>query len=199
MTGDPPSEPMDLDAIFRDGLPTIEGPMLRLRAMVPADRAAVFELYRDKEAVRFGFSPKMDEAADADAVIAETARLASARTLFHWGVARTTDDVIVGHATLLSLAPAHRRAEVGYSIEKSQWGRGLGTLAVELLIGFAFDTLGLRRLEADVDPRNVGSLRVLEKHGFQREGYLRKRWELAGEVQDGIFFGLLREEWSRPL
>jgi RimJ/RimL family protein N-acetyltransferase len=45
-----------------------------------------------------------------------------------------------------------------------------------------------------VDPRNVGSLRVLEKLGFRREGYLRERWELAGEIQDSVVFGLLRHE-----
>jgi RimJ/RimL family protein N-acetyltransferase len=55
----------------------------------------------------------------------------------------------------------------------------------------------LRRLEADVDPRNAGSIRTLERLGFQREGFLRERWHVNGEIQDAIFYGLLRREWLK--
>lgn len=187
---------MDLEAHFRHGFPVLEGERVLLRGFRPADRDDVFALYADKEAVRFGYAPKMDQLSDADHVISETARLARERELFHFGVARREDDRIIGHATLFDITPAHRRAELGYSIVKTSWGRGLGTEAAGVLIGFAFTQLDLRRIEADVDPRNIGSIRVLEKHGFRREGYLRERWELAGEIQDGVMFGLLRREWT---
>ena len=72
----------------------------------------------------------------------------------------------------------------------------MATEAVELLLGFAFERLGLHRLEADADPQNVGSLRVLERQGFRREGYLRERWHTLGQVQDAVFLGLLRREWK---
>ena len=53
----------------------------------------------------------------------------------------------------------------------------------------------LRRLEADVDPRNQGSLNTLEALGFRREGSLRQRWQVAGELQDSVLMGLLASEW----
>lgn len=177
------------------GLPCVEGPRVRLRAA--ADARAVYELYADKVATRFGYSPKLDSLGDAARLIEQWSDLARQRVLFHWGVARASDDHLLGHATLFKLEQEHRRAEIGYSIRRDHWGQGLGTEAVALLIGFAFDRLDLRRVEADVDPRNSGSIRVLEKLGFQREGYMRERWELGGEIQDGIFYGLLRREW-RP-
>ena len=65
-----------------------------------------------------------------------------------------------------------------------------------MLLDFAFRDLGLRRLEADVDPRNAASIRSLERLAFRREGYLRERWCVGGEVQDAIFYGLLRREWE---
>jgi RimJ/RimL family protein N-acetyltransferase len=71
--------------------------------------------------------------------------------------------------------------------------------ALTLLFAFAFGELRLRRLEADVDPRNAASIRSLERLGFRREGYLRERWCVNGEIQDALFYGLLRREWEeRP-
>jgi RimJ/RimL family protein N-acetyltransferase len=57
--------------------------------------------------------------------------------------------------------------------------------------------MGLRRLEADVDPRNTASIHTLERLGFQREGFLRERWQVNGEIQDALFYGLLRREWLK--
>ena len=63
-----------------------------------------------------------------------------------------------------------------------------------ILIKYAFNELGLRRLEADVDPHNIACLKSLEALGFKREGYLRQRWQVAGELQDSVILGLLRSE-----
>jgi RimJ/RimL family protein N-acetyltransferase len=69
--------------------------------------------------------------------------------------------------------------------------------ALDATLGFAFDTLDMRRIEADVDPRNIASVRALERLGFQREGFLRERWQVDGEIQDALFYGLLRGQWIR--
>jgi RimJ/RimL family protein N-acetyltransferase len=64
------------------------------------------------------------------------------------------------------------------------------------MIQFTFERLDLRRIEADADPRNAASIRVLERLGFQREGLLRERYIQLGEVQDAMMFGLLRRDWD---
>ena len=53
----------------------------------------------------------------------------------------------------------------------------------------------VRRIEVDVDPRNLPSLRTLEALGFLREGYLRQRWQVGGELQDSVLMGLLANDW----
>jgi ribosomal-protein-alanine N-acetyltransferase len=63
------------------------------------------------------------------------------------------------------------------------------------LLKYAFEVLDLHRIEADVDPRNAASIKTLERLGFQREGYLRERWQINGQIQDAFFYGLLRHEW----
>jgi RimJ/RimL family protein N-acetyltransferase len=69
--------------------------------------------------------------------------------------------------------------------------------ALRLLVDFAFGSLGLHRLEADVDPRNGPSLRLLERLGFRREGLLRERYHAQGEIQDSVILGLLAPEWQQ--
>jgi RimJ/RimL family protein N-acetyltransferase len=54
----------------------------------------------------------------------------------------------------------------------------------------------MRRLEAQIDPRNTASAKVLERLGFRQEGFLRERWILRGEVSDGGIYGLLAAEWT---
>lgn len=187
----------DEEVIFGDGFPVIRSSKLLLRGPKDRDVEDVFALYSDKEATRFGYSPKMDNLDDARTVMTQVVELARERKLYHWFIATQQDDRVVGHATLFQWVRDQRRAEIGYSVHKDLWGRGVATEATGALLGFAFDTLGLRRIEADVDPRNAGSIRVLEKLGFEREGYLRERWELQGEIQDAILFGLLQRGWKR--
>ena len=67
---------------------------------------------------------------------------------------------------------------------------------LKAVLNYAFDVLNLHRIEADVDPRNDASVRTLERLGFQREGYLRERWQVNGEIQDAFFYGLLRPDWE---
>jgi RimJ/RimL family protein N-acetyltransferase len=69
--------------------------------------------------------------------------------------------------------------------------------AIAALLDLAFGRLGLNRIEADVDPRNERSLAVLERLGFRREGLLRERHIVAGEIQDSVMLGLLARQW-RP-
>jgi RimJ/RimL family protein N-acetyltransferase len=68
------------------------------------------------------------------------------------------------------------RAEIGYSLDPKFQGQGLASEALRLALAHAFDTLRYRRVEADVDPRNVPSCRLLERLGFRLEGLLRARW-----------------------
>jgi RimJ/RimL family protein N-acetyltransferase len=103
---------------------------------------------------------------------------------------------VFGTCTLFSVSVDHRRAEIGFAVAREDWGRGLASEAVEILLGFAFSILGLHRVEADTDPQNVRSLLLLERQGFKREGYARERWHHLGRVHDAVLLGLLAREWA---
>ena len=104
-------------------------------------------------------------------------------------------DTLLGGVTLAQIQRGVTQSAVlGYWMGKPHAGKGLMTAAVRVLIGFAFDTLHLNRLEAACLPRNVASIRLLEKTGFAREGYARKYLCIDGRWQDHMLFGLVRDD-----
>ncbi|MFY0522331.1 GNAT family N-acetyltransferase [Archangium gephyra] len=178
-------------------LPTLETPRLRLRWMTEADIPALFELFSHPEVTRYWSWSAYTELAQAEKLLRNIHHHFAERSLFNWGFARREDDRIIGTCTLSDLSAQHRRANLGYALNRAWWGHGYGREAARRLVEFGFTSLELHRLEADVDPRNTSSLQALESLGFQREGYQRQRYLLDGELQDAVLYGLLRPEW-RP-
>lgn len=181
-----------------DRLPTIPTPRLELRWLEARDVPALYDIFGDPETVRYWSRPPLENLGAAEALLAEIHEHYANGTLYQWGVAGRADDRIIGTCTLFAIQFEHRRAELGFAVGRSQWGQGYASEATAAIVRFAFDTLGLHRLEADVDPRNTASIRCLERLGFQREGYARERYHLGGEVQDAVLYGLLRREAKLP-
>ena len=177
-------------------LPTIAATRLSLRWLTDEDTAALFSIFSDAEVMRYWSSPPLTETEGARKLLAHIHDCFRQRTLFQWGIARRTDDYVIGTCTLFHLDTQNRRAEIGYALGRQHWGQGYMQEALGALLGFSFDTLNLHRIEADVDPGNAASIKTLERMGFQREGYLRERWLVGGEIQDALFYGLLRREWQ---
>jgi ribosomal-protein-alanine N-acetyltransferase len=176
-------------------LPTLRAGNVVLRALTLPDFEDLFQVFSDPEVMRYRDGVLMRSLSDASAYIAGVQRGFEIRQLFEWGVTTATDDRVIGTCTLFRLDDRHRRAEIGFALGRAFWGQGLGSSAVARLVTFAFEELDLLRLEADADPRNARSLRLLERLGFKREGLLRARYLADGEVQDAVALGLLRREW----
>ncbi len=179
-----------------DRLPTLGAARVDLRWLGPDDVPALFGVFSDPEVMRYWDSAPLADPEAAARLLRHIHDRFAARTLFQWGIARRSDDLVIGTCTLFNLDVANRRGEIGFALGRAHWGQGLASEAVGTLIGFAFGPLGLYRLEADADPRNTASLRTLERQGFRQEGYLRERFRVGDGTQDSVFLGLLRREWT---
>ena len=173
----------------------LEGERVRLRAHRDDDVAQMFAVYSDPAVMRYWSRPPMLAADEARRMIENIREHIAAGTLLQWAIARRTDDLVLGHVSLFALGVNEGRGEIGYALGAAHWGQGLAHEALTLVLAHAFGTLGLRRLEADVDPRNLASTRLLERLGFRHEGTLRQRWFVQGELQDSAMYGLLAQEW----
>jgi ribosomal-protein-alanine N-acetyltransferase len=109
---------------------------------------------------------------------------------------RDDDDAVIGRVALGGiLRGAFQNAYLGYWIDAEHQGRGLMTEAVRAATSFAFASLGLHRVQAAVMPRNMRSLRVLDKAGYRREGFAAKYLCIAGEWEDHTIYAMTAEEW----
>ena len=187
------NKPMNTQA--NPPLPTLEATRLRLRPYLDSDKTALFALYGDPAVTRFWSHPAWNDPAQAHLYL--SLRKDEPTTLVHaWAIADKDSNELIGALTFFSISGVHARAEVGYSLLSRVQGKGLGTEVLSTALKYGFDTLNLHRIEADVDPRNIGSIRLLEKLNFQREGLLRQRWRVNGEVCDSVLLGLLKEDYQ---
>lgn len=180
-----------------NSLPIITTPRLFLRWVSEDDIDALYEVFSDPRVVRYWSSGPLPNREASAAMQREIADGNLKDSTWKWGIALRDTNTLIGTVTLFNLSLSNGRAEIGYAMGSAHWGKGYMNEALTALILHAFDVLDLRRLEADVDPRNTASIRTLERLGFQREGFLRERWHVCGELQDAFFYGLLRREWDQ--
>jgi len=113
-----------------------------------------------------------------------------------WFKAICLDKKVIGSITLDKGKGAHScKAELGYVIARQYWGNGWATQAIKLAIETSFEDLDIERIEAYIDPANIGSQRVLEKNGFSREALLKKYIIQKGVVKDRFLYSCLKSAY----
>lgn len=177
-----------------DRLPTLPAPRLQLRWIEAKDLEGLYSVFSDPEVMRYWSHTAWPHRDEAEIYLEAIHRGFERGDLFQWGIALRGDDQLIGTTTLYDIDHGQGRAELGFALAREHWGRRYALEALTVLVDHAFGPMGLRRIEADVDPRNQGSLRTLEALGFRREGYLRQRWHVAGELQDSVLMGLLASD-----
>jgi RimJ/RimL family protein N-acetyltransferase len=159
-----------------------------------SDKPALIQHLNDKDiydrTLRIPF-PYTD--ASADEWLALVARITQQQGRpVHFAIRNAADALIGGCGFEGFEVGKSHRAEVGYWLAKPFWGQGIMTAVVQRLCQHAFDEFALVKITAHVFPHNPASARVLEKCGFQEEGFLRKQFVKDGRFLDARLFGLLR-------
>ncbi len=175
-------------------LPTIDGDRVRLRQLSAADLDDLHRVFSDATAMRYWSRPAFVDLAETRDYLAAIDAGRQRGDLLQWGIEHVGQARIIGTTTLFYIDREQGRAEIGYILQSSYWGQGLANEALTAVLRHARDQMGMRRIDADVDPRNAASLRCIERLGFVREGFARERWVVAGEVQDSVLLGLLTRE-----
>ena len=175
---------------------TLSTERLTLRWLTPDDAPEQFALFSDPAVTRYWSTPAWTDIAQARAFIEQAlADCASGIGVRFAITLRATGDNI-GSIKLYDFFDQNRRCDIGYALLPAHWGKGYLGEAMAATLAYAFGELNMNRIEADIDPRNDASAKTLERMGFQKEGYMRERWIVNGEVCDTAFYGLLKRDWD---
>ncbi|MFP7472270.1 GNAT family protein [Niallia taxi] len=118
-------------------------------------------------------------------LIADWEQKWKADTHYQFGIFENENQRLVGTISLFQVVRGSlQSAFIGYFIDYAHNGKGYGTEGVKLVVEYSFTRLKLHRIEAGVMPHNIGSIRVLEKAGFHKEGIARKNVKINGNWED---------------
>lgn len=175
--------------------PVLETSRLWLRETTPADARVLFAIHSDAEAMRwFGTEPLPDEQAAQKVIDGWAAARTLANPGIRWGIERRDDGRLIGTCGMFRWNRPWRACMVGYELARDAWGQGYMREALLAMLGFGFVQMQLNRVEAQVHPDNLASLKLVERLGFVREGLLREAGWWDGQAQDLLQFSLLRRE-----
>jgi RimJ/RimL family protein N-acetyltransferase len=174
------------------------GELVRLAAVEPDEFSKSFTRWsRDSEFMHLlnGEAIRLNSAAANKKWIEKDLEELSP-ALYFFSVRALADDQVIGEIVLDVSSWNARNGFVGISIgERENWGKGLGTDLMRVLLRFAFTEVNLRRMTLTVFEYNPRAIRSYEKAGFRHEGHFRKFLNREGRRWDMLFMGILREEW----
>ncbi len=114
----------------------------------------------------------------------------------YWVIAKKDTGEFVGGAGYWRLIKEHYRAEIGYQIVTDHWKKGYAFEALKAIIQFGFEQMGVHSIEANINPANVPSIKLIEKLGFVQEAYFKENFYFNGKFLDSNIYSLLVTKWK---
>jgi RimJ/RimL family protein N-acetyltransferase len=186
--------PQTVSSDWRTGLPRLTGSLVLLRELRMSDAASLFAMLSTEEVARF-ISPPPTSVEGFERFIAWTHRQRAAGQFICFAVVPCGSDTAVGLFQVRALEPGFGTAEWGFAIGSRFWGSGVFIDSAQLVLEFAFNVVGVHRLEARAALRNARGSAALQKLGAVQEGVLRRSFLHNGECLDQALWTILDEEW----
>src|SRR4051812_25046488 len=191
----PPAQtPAAVISDWRSGLPVLTGSAATLRELQPGDAPALFAALTSDQVSRF-ISPPPATVEGFGRFISWAIRQRQNGQYVCFAVVPQESDTAIGIFQVRSLEPAFGTAEWGFALASEFWGTGIFVEGAKVIIDFAFEVLGVHRLEARAALKNGRGNGALRKLGAVQEGVLRRSFLRNGEYLDQALWTILHEEW----
>jgi RimJ/RimL family protein N-acetyltransferase len=194
-----PASPLAEAAVttdWRHMLPVLTGASLTLRELEIGDATALFAMLTTREVARF-ISPPPTTIDGFERFIEWTHRQREAGHYACFAVVPHGMTTAIGLFQIRSLEPGFATAEWGFAIGSAFWGSGAFMEGAKLVVDFAFDTIGVHRLEARAAVQNGRGNGALRKVGAVQEGTLRRSFLRNGEYLDQALWSILDTDWRK--
>ena len=183
---------------WRTGLPVLTGSRVTLRELRVSDAASLFAMLTTEEVTRF-ISPPPTTIEGFERFITWANRERAAGTYACFAVVPHGMDTAIGLFQVRQLEPGWGTAEWGFAIGSAFWGTGVFSDGARLVLDFAFDAIGVHRLEARAAVQNGRGNAALRKLGAVQEGVLRRSFLRNGQYHDQALWAILDEDYRMGL
>lgn len=169
-----------------DVFPILHTPRFVLRRTTVSDAEAMLAMRSDAEVMRYIGRPLMQTVDEAQEFLKKIDG-------YFWAICSYEDDRLIGSICLWNIEPEHYRAEIGYMLSRAHWEQGVLTEAMQAVIRYGFEDMGLHSIAAIVKPDNAASIKLLNKHGFVKEAHFKENYFFNGVFGDSAVYSLLNK------
>jgi ribosomal-protein-alanine N-acetyltransferase len=180
-----------------DSFPVLETNRLRLRHITEADAEALFALRTNDAVMQYIGRPKPQNLEEVKSMIEKIKTDFKESVGISWVIAHKESDELIGTIGFWRMDKQNHRAEIGYMLHSDYWGKGIATEAMQAVLPYGFDVLRFHSIEANVDPLNEVSKKLLLKFGFVQEAYFRENYYFDGQFLDSAIFCLLQHDYKK--
>ena len=178
-------------------LPTLRTKRLTLRPARMSDAADLYEYSKDPEVARHVLWDAHQSVGDSRGYLRYAVRQYRQDLPASWGIELKENHKLIGTIGFMWINRDHNSAEVGYSLAREYWNRGIMSEALSAVLNEGFMDLNLHRIEAQHEVDNPASGRVMVKCGMMYEGCVRGRLYNKGRYVDVALYAILRDDYLR--
>ena len=171
--------------------PVLFTPRLVLRQILEDDVHEVFVLRSNKEVMQFIDRPLAASAEDALELIKKITGSINNNEGITWAISLQNDATLIGTIGFWKIDKENHRAEIGYLLHPGHQQKGIMQEAVAAVRSYGFSAIKLHSIEANINPANMASKKLLEKNGFVQEAYFKENYYYNGRFLDSAVYSLL--------
>lgn len=176
--------------------PLLETERLVLREITVEDAPSILKYLSDKEVMKYyGLAP-FQSVNDVLDEISWYQSIFRNKTGIRWGITVKEQQEVIGSCGFLNVEAQHARADIGFELHQAYWGQGIASETLKPIITYGFNQLKLQRIQALIEPSNTASQKLVERHGFVREGLLRSYEYTCGKFDDLYMYSLLKQDFD---
>ena len=189
----------EIDKSIFKSFPEFESERLLFRKFLLSDAKDLLFIRSNDAVMKYLDIARFESIADAEKMIQTVSESYDKETGINWGIVEKHSKNFIGYFGFWRMIPEHCRAEIGYALKPEYWGRGYMYETINRMVRFGFKNMNLHSIEANVNPDNDKSKKVLEKIGFKKEAYFRENYLFNNRFLDSIIYSLLEKDLTDEL
>lgn len=171
--------------------PALTTSRLSLREVNENDVEDIYFLRSDPQTMRYLDRLPITSKSEALIFIKKIKEAQRKNKSLTWAISLKGEPLLIGIVCYWNIVNEHHRAEVGYTLHPAYQHRGIMHEALAAVLDYGFHRLKLHSVEANVNPENTPSIRLLERHGFTREAYFKENYFFNDKFLDSAIYSLL--------